>query len=140
MGAKLHQFFMSSDTARYIFKSGKIAHFLGGVYRTTIESEVKELNDEIAAGIGAIWVVAGQEVVDADDIDPVAVFKRKVIADYEAEKARANNNGESTSDQSRGVIAGSNAVGTAATSNSGGGAAGVAKNVALGSIKVGKSS
>lgn len=135
MGIKLHEFHMSADTVRYIFKSGKIAHFHGGVYRTESESEAKELKDEIAAGIGAIWQNKGTEIVDSDDIDPIAVFKRKVIAEYEANKARSLANGESISDVSGMKPAGTGTVGvTAAVSNSVGGA----RAVTPGSIKLSK--
>ena len=132
MGIKLHEFHMSRDSVRFIFKSGKIAVFEGGIYRTTSEAEAKELKDEIEAGIGAIWQVAGSEVVDSDDIDPVAVFKRKIIADYEADKARSLNNGESFSDTSKSKPHGSGTVGVAsAVSNSG------AATIVPGSINVG---
>ena len=100
MGIKLHQFEMDKTASRYVFKSGKIAEFIGGFYRTNIDSEIAELKAEIAAGIGSIWTTRGQEVVDSDDIDPVAVYKRKIIAEYEEQKARSLNNGESFSDTS----------------------------------------
>lgn len=112
MGIKLHQFFIDKTASRYVFKSGKVAEFHGGAYRTSIESEIKELNAEIAAGIGSIWLVPGQEVIDSDDLDPVAVLKRKIIAEYEAEKARSESNGTSTYDISRSKIAGTNVAGT----------------------------
>lgn len=125
---------MSKDSCKYVFKSGKTAVFEGGVYRTTVESEIKELNEEITAGIGAIWLISGQEIVDSDDIDPVAVFRRKIIAEYEAEKARSLDNGQSFSDNNPAKAAGTGLVGTAsATSNSG-----AARMVVPGSIKIGK--
>ena len=138
MGTKLHQFFMSKDSCRYVFKSGKIAVFEGGVYRTTSEVESAELVEQIQAGIGAIWQERGQEVVDSDDIDPVAVFKRKVIAEYEAEKARSLDNGESFSDTSgsgKAVGTSKNSGGNAAASTSG--AASIVGGVPAGSIKLG---
>jgi hypothetical protein len=136
MGTKLHQFFMSKDSCKYVFRSGKTAIFEGGVYRTTIDSEIAELIEQIAAGIGAIWQERGQEVVDSDDIDPVAVFKRKIIAEYEAEKARSLDNGTSFSDSSAsGKPTGTKAMGgNAAQSTSG--AATVVGGVPAGSIKV----
>jgi hypothetical protein len=132
MGTKLHEFHMSADTSRYVFKSGKIAHFHGGVFRTSSESEAAELIAEIENGIGGIWQTKGSEIVDSDDIDPIAVFKRKVIAEYEAEKARSLNNGESFSDTAKAKPHGSGAVGVAgAVSNSG------AAHVVPGSIRIG---
>lgn len=132
MGTKLHEFHMSKDSVRYIFKSGKIAVFDGGIYRTTSEAEVKELKEEIIAGIGGIWQEPGHEIVDSDDIDPIAVFKRKIIAEYEAEKARSLNNGTSFSDTTPTKPHGTGTAGVAsAVSNSG------AAAVVPGSIRVG---
>ena len=134
MGTKLHEFHMSKDSVRYIFKSGKIAVFDGGIYRTTSEAEVKELKEEIIAGIGGIWQEPGHEIVDSDDIDPIAVFKRKIIAEYEAEKARSLNNGTSFSDTTPTKPHGTGTAGVAsAVSNSG------AAAVVPGSIRVGSS-
>ena len=124
---------MDKTASRYVFKSGQLAVFIGGVYRTNVETEINELNAEIRAGIGAIWTIPGQEVVDSDDIDPMAVMKRKIIADYEKEKARSLDNGNSVSDQTKAVIAGTGKVGTgAAVSNT----VGAAKAVSVGSIKL----
>ena len=133
MGTKLHQFYMDKTAARYIFKTGKVAEFFGGVYRTASEIESDELKKEIAAGLTSIWQVPGQEIVDSEDIDPIAVMKRKIIAEYEAEKARANKNGVSTSDAGSVKPSGTGTVGVnAAVSNSG--EAGAAKTVPVGSI------
>lgn len=120
MGTKLHEFHMSKDTMRYVFKSGKVAEFFGGIFRTSNEKEADELKNEIELGIGAIWQERGSEIVDSDDIDPVAVFKRKIIAEYEAEKARSLDNGVSFSDTSAAKPHGTGSVGVAAAvSNSG---------------------
>lgn len=138
MGTKLHQYHMDHTACRYVFKSGKIAIFEGGVYRTAAEGEIKELNEEIAAGIGSIWVTKGSEIVDSDDIDPITVFKRKIIAEYEANKARSLNNGESFSDTSAVRPASSVAMAAvSADSTSTGAGAAKVTGVATGSIKIG---
>jgi hypothetical protein len=111
MGTKLHQFHMDKTASRFVFSNGKVALFEGGIYRTTSDAEADELKREIASGIGAIWQTAGQEIVDSDEIDPVAVFKRKIIAEYEAERARSLDNGASESDTKRAQAAGSNVLG-----------------------------
>ena len=113
-----------------------IAEFLGGVYRTNVESEIAEFDLEIKNGLKSIWAIQGQEVVDSEDIDPIAVMKRKIIAEYEAEKKRSLDNGTSFSDTSgAGKAAGSNVAGVnAASSNS----VGAAKAVSVGSIKINK--
>lgn len=139
MGIELHQYQADKTISRYIFKSGKIAVFLGGYYRTSIQSEIDELNAEIANGIGAIWVPAEGATINSDDLDPVAVMKRKIIAEYEAEKARSLNNGESFSDTSgSGKPVGSNAAGVNAVASNSSGAASVAKVITPGSINLGK--
>jgi len=140
MGVKLHEYHMDKTACRYIFKSGKVATFVGGIFRTSSELEIKELDAEIEAGIGSIFTMPGSEVVDSDDIDPIAVFKRKIIAEYEAEKARSLNNGESFSDTNTKPV-GTNAMGgNAGTSNSGvaTAAVGAARAVPAGSIKLSK--
>ena len=137
MGTKLHQFHMDFTACRYVFKSGKIAVFEGGVYRTASEVEIKELQDEITAGIGSIWVTKGNEVVDSDDIDPIAVFKRKIIEEYEANKARSLDNGESFSDTSSVKPVSSVAMGAVAAGSNTGGAARVTSAVPAGSVKIG---
>ena len=134
MGTKLHEFHMDKTAARYIFKTGKVAEFFGGVYRTASDAEADELKKEITGGIGSIWQVPGQEVVDSDDIDPIAVMKRKIIAEYEASKKHSENTGNSKSDVNVAKPAGTGTVGVnAAVSNSG--VAGNAK-VVPGSIKI----
>jgi len=133
MGTLLHQFQMDASACKYVFKSGEVAIFEGGFYRTSDQKKIDELNAEIAAGIGAIWVPKDGATVDSDDLDPVAVMKRKIIAEYEANKARANNNGESFSDAGSLKAVGSDKAGVnAATSNS---PAGAARAVSPGSIK-----
>ena len=108
--ATLHQFKADLSSCRYIFKSGKIAQFEGGWYRTSIESEIKELNEQIAEGIGSIFLVPGEETIDSEMIDPMAVLKAKIIADYEAEKARSLDNGVSFSQQGKVVPASTKTV------------------------------
>jgi hypothetical protein len=98
MGILYHQFQMDKQACRYVFKSGKIAEFIGGLYRTTVKSEIEELQAEIDSGIGSIWVPPEAPTIDSEDMDPVAVMKKKVIAEYLAQQARAQNNGESTSE------------------------------------------
>lgn len=137
MGKLLHQFQMDSSACKYVFKSGDVAIFEGSYYRTSDQKKIDELNAEIEAGIGAIWIPKEGATVDSDELDPVAVMKRKIIAEYESEKARSLNNGVSFSDTSGHKAAGTNTFGVnAATSNS---PVGAAQAVSIGSIKIGKS-
>ena len=100
MGILLHQYRSDAASCNYIFKSGKRAEFHGHMFRTSIKSEIEELDAEIAAGIGAIAIPADGPTIDSDDLDPVSVMKKKIIAEYEADKRRAEDIGVSTSDRS----------------------------------------
>lgn len=141
MGKLLHQYYIDRTASRYVFKNGKIAVFEGGVYRTDSTVEIEEFKAEINGGIGSIWQIPGQETVDSEDVDPVAVMKRKIIAEYEESKRRSLNNGESFSDQRSNVgiptlkPAGSTIAGTVASVSN---TVGNAKAVAPGSIRLNK--
>jgi hypothetical protein len=90
MGVLLHQFQIDAGIRNYVFRSGVTAVFNLGIYRTNVQSEIDELNEQIAAGLRSIWVPKDGATVDSDDIDPEAVMRRKIIAEYEASKARVN--------------------------------------------------
>jgi len=105
MGTMLHQFRADMPSCRYVFKNGAMAVFENNWYRTSKQVEIDELNAEIAAGLQSIAVIPGQEKIDSDDLDPVAVFKAKIIAEYLANQERSLNNGESSSDKGN-VISG----------------------------------
>jgi hypothetical protein len=97
-GIILHQFWADLPSCKYHFKNGTTANFAQHLYRTSNPTEIKELNDEIAAGIGAIRIPDSGATINSLDLDPVKVLKDKIIAEYLAEQKRANNNGESFSD------------------------------------------
>ena len=105
MGTILHQFKADLPSCRYVFKSGKVAEFFSYMYRTKDPKEIEELNTEIAAGIGSIFIPEDGPTIDSEDLDPMNVLRKKFFAEFEASKARAENIGESTSTQNRVVPA-----------------------------------
>lgn len=87
--AKFHQFCANLPSCKYIFKSGKVANFVGGKYVTTIDSEIAELEEEIKFGHPHIFVDANERTVESEKADPLAAIKKKAIEEYLAAQAKA---------------------------------------------------
>jgi len=75
----MKQFKCNISSCKYIFKSGKVAHFNCGIYNTAIAAEISELDEEISQGHPNI--VSGAEV-SAEDLDPMSALKSRVIAEF----------------------------------------------------------
>jgi hypothetical protein len=86
--AIVNQYFCTLPSSQYVFKTGKVAAFIGGTYRTDIETECAELDAEIKTGHPHIYVT-DEKTVDTTKLDPMANLKEKIIADYLATQARA---------------------------------------------------
>lgn len=84
----VNQYFSTFPSCQYVFKSGKVAAFIGGIYRTNIKSEIEELDSEIAEGHPNLYVTE-EKTVDTTKLDPLANLKEKIIADYIAAQAKA---------------------------------------------------
>jgi hypothetical protein len=82
----LHQFKSSIPSCKFILANGKNANFVGGIYRTDLEHEVAELKKEVELGHPFIEYVGE---IAAEDLDPVAVLKRKAIEEYLADQKKA---------------------------------------------------
>lgn len=79
----------SLKDCNYVFLNGKVAHFINGVYLTDIESEIKELENEIKAfhpHIGQDSDIS-KRTVDTTNIDPLAGIKAAAIEEYLKSKA-----------------------------------------------------
>lgn len=85
-GKMLHQFKSTIPSCKYILSNGKNANFVGGIYRTSLDHEVAELQNEIKLEHPHIEYI-GQ--ISADDLDPVAVLKRKAVEEYLANQRAA---------------------------------------------------
>lgn len=84
-------FFSTFPSCSYVFRNGKPAHFIGGKYSTAIESEIKELEEEIAAGHPHLYINEQQRTISAADEDPIEQIKKKAIAEYLAAQKTAVN-------------------------------------------------
>ena len=79
-----HQFKSSILSCKFILSNGKNANFVNGIYRTDLDSEVAELQEEIKHGHPYISYL-GQ--VSAADLDPISVIKKKAVEEYLAQQA-----------------------------------------------------
>ena len=84
----LNVFQSTFPSINYIFGNGKPAIFQGGYYRTAIQWEIDELDNEIRMGHPHISRPTDESarVVSSDMIDPMDILRAKIIAEYEAKK------------------------------------------------------
>lgn len=84
--AVVHQYFCpGAPNSKYAFKDGTYAIFVGGVFRTSKQQQVTELNKEIELGNEHIIVKPGHETYDTVNDDPLAGLKQKMRLEIEAE-------------------------------------------------------
>lgn len=62
----------------YVFKNGKSIHFVDHNYTTTAQSEIDELNEEVANGHPDIYVDKDMVTVDTTMLSPMAVLRAKI--------------------------------------------------------------
>ena len=86
---KYHKFHSTFPTAKYIFKNGEIAQFQNGIYLTENPLKIEELTEEIKLGNPYLFV-GDKAVVTAEDMDPLAALKKKIIAEHEAKRGIMN--------------------------------------------------
>ena len=79
----------SLPNIQYLFKNGKSAAFIGGAYYTDVESEIKELDEEVKNRHPIIYVDPAQAQIDSADLDPMSVLKKKFFAEFAAQQAAA---------------------------------------------------
>lgn len=85
---KKRLYFASMPFMNYVFTKGKIAVFRHHKFATDIPEEIEQLDNEVRLGHPYISVKKDQMYVTAEDEDPIKAFKAKIIAEYEAEKAK----------------------------------------------------
>lgn len=118
----------------YVFASGKTIHFIGGIYATESEVEIKELIECCKSGNPCFYIDAEQTTVDSEMLDPIAQLTAKIRAQVLAEIVAAsdptNDRGETKQGgKLEGIANSSTMQGLQANSNGG-------ATVAAGSIKV----
>lgn len=103
----LHLYLSNIPSCRYIFRSGKVANFVGGIYTTAIAAEITELDAEIAEGHPHLSIDVNRKVIAADELDPLAVLKKKlraeILAEQEAAQKQQRDFGSSESPTGKGL-------------------------------------
>ena len=89
--ALLKVFKSNIPSINYIFPWGTVAAFQFGVYRTEVEKEVEHLNAEVALKHPHIYIDDAEKEIDSAMVDPIHALRAKIIAEYEASRARAEN-------------------------------------------------
>jgi hypothetical protein len=79
------------NNSRYVFSNGTVATFRGDTFITEDESEIAQLDNEIRLKHPSIYQEPGQRGIDPKTLDPMEIFKEKIIAEYLAKVAAANN-------------------------------------------------
>lgn len=99
-------------SCKYIFKDGSVGFFVDGRLTTDVESQIKELEEEIAKRHPDIFIDENDKVSETAQLDPMAQFKKKVIEEYEASRLKDRDVGNSTQQTGEGT-------GTGTTENTG---------------------
>lgn len=81
-------FYCTIPNSTFIFTDGSLAPFTGGRYATDDEEKAYQLNKEIAAGNNHFYVNKDKLKVTEEELDPMAEYKAKVIADFLAKQAK----------------------------------------------------
>ena len=117
-------FFSHIPNSTVIYPDGTVAAFIGGRYTTKDKYKASILQDAIAAGHPHIYVDTAKLQLTEAELDPMAEYKARVIAEYEASKIAGDKNSDKgSSTQGRLNVADTNSVGEAAADSTSGAAA-----------------
>jgi len=108
-------------SVNYIFRNGKPAIFINSRFATAIQTEIDELEAEIAAGHPHLFIDEAEKTIDAKLIQPMEALREKLRAEIMAEMAKAVDptNDMGTSEQGPLKPANSQDIATAAEGGSG---------------------
>jgi len=90
--SELRLFKSRADTMGYVFKTGKMIHFLNGEYATAAKDEIEELTTECENGHPNYYIDANQTVVDSEQRDPMAVLRARIREEERAKLMAAVGN------------------------------------------------
>lgn len=90
--AMLRVYKATFNSLNYLFKNGKPAIFVSGRFCTDVESEIKELDEEIAQKHPHIFIDSNEREVDSTALDPMANLRATIIAEYLAKEAAKDPN------------------------------------------------
>lgn len=106
----------------YVFKNGKAIHFVDHNYTTTAQSEIDELNEEVANGHPDIYIDKDMVTVDTTMLSPMAVLRAKIREEERAAILKAmstqNDMGSTAPGRLEGIATSASIVGLQADSTS----------------------
>lgn len=98
----------------YCFKSGKVVHFINGMYATSSKDEIEELTTECENGHPNYFIDADQTTIDSELLDPIAALRAQIREEERAKLIAATGNPlrdmGSTSNERLGGIANSHSI------------------------------
>ena len=118
---KYYLFFNRVLNSTVIYADGMQAQFVGGQYATDSEERAAELLSAIKSGNPHLYIDPNKYEVTAEQLDPMAEYKQRVIAEYLAKQTAQV--ADSTSAQSALKPAGSDVLSAGAVDSDSGSAA-----------------
>jgi hypothetical protein len=118
----LRVFKATLPSVNYIFKNGKPAIFVNGMYTTDVPFEIEELDAEIATRHPHIFIDESMREIDSAKVDPIAALREKIIAEYQATMAAATAQDNDLGTSTQGALKPASSVDIAAASAGGSGA------------------
>lgn len=119
--ATLRVFKATLPSINYIFKNGKPAIFVQGVYTTDVPFEIEEFEAEIAARHPHIFIDSAMREIDSAAVDPIAALREKIIAEYKATMANATSLDNDRGSSAQGALKPASSVDVAAATAGGSG-------------------
>ena len=100
-------FYSRAKTMGYVFRSGRVVHFVDGKFTTTNKAEIAELSEECEANPqGNYYIDSEQLTIDADQLDPVALMYAKMLKQAREEVAAATNPARDMGETKQGKLEG----------------------------------
>jgi hypothetical protein len=62
----------------YVFRSGKMIHFINGIYATESKSEIDELTTECENGHPNYYIDKNELAIDSETLDPIAALRAQI--------------------------------------------------------------
>jgi hypothetical protein len=79
----VHVFKSTMPSINYIFKNGKAAPFVGGIFTTDVQSEIDELEAEVLNRHPHIYIDEAQKIVQSEMLDPLNALRAKFFEEFQ---------------------------------------------------------
>jgi hypothetical protein len=89
--AELTVFKSRAPIMGYVFKTGKLIHFINGIYATSAKDEIEELTTECENGHPNYYIDENQKTIDSANLDPMAALRAQIREEERAKLLAATN-------------------------------------------------